>query len=220
VARLAGGAAEILEAVIVRLELVVGDAPVLDRPLRIDEALAVALLEMRAIDEVGRLEAPGRAVPVRRRAAQARARHKTLPAPHRQRRLPRCVAKGHCLLDVVLGQRLAYSVAQLVVDRGRLEAGHRVAHRPAFEADDLESARRELLAEDGSGQADADRYHVDRLQTLRHGQRCRAGMAGFTCTCPWLSSARLVGARSSFRPGWSTRAEEEGWGAGKGGRCQ
>src|SRR3984893_5984179 len=52
VSRPAAGAAEILEAIVVRLELVVGDAPVLDRELWIDEAPAVALLEMCPVDEV------------------------------------------------------------------------------------------------------------------------------------------------------------------------
>ena len=72
VAGLAGDAAQVFEAVVVGLELVVGDAPVLDRHVGGNEALAVALLDVaaRTTKSFGQ-EAPGLAVPVHAGAADA-----------------------------------------------------------------------------------------------------------------------------------------------------
>src|SRR5262249_57495785 len=89
VARLAARPAQIFEAVVMRLELLVGCAPILDGQLGIDKVLAIALLEMRLVDEVGGLEAIGLAVPVHERTAEPGARQEASPPAHRQGRLTR-----------------------------------------------------------------------------------------------------------------------------------
>ena len=119
VAGLAAYPAEIFEAIVVRLELRISDAPILDRQLRttcFEKLLAVALLDMRLVDEIGDLEAEALAVPVHERAAQARSRQKARPPADRQSGLVGSVAKRHRLLDVVLHHPLADREAQLVVD--------------------------------------------------------------------------------------------------------
>src|SRR6185437_2600002 len=58
IAGLAGDAAEILEAIVVRLQLVVGYAPILDRHVVVRQ-LAVALNVVAAGEEVTRQETPG-----------------------------------------------------------------------------------------------------------------------------------------------------------------
>src|SRR5438445_206402 len=85
IAGLARGAAQFLETLVIGFELVIGDAPVLDREIGGDRLLAVALLEMRAQHEFGWKIAPGDAVPMRARAADTVAQWKRAPAAHRKR---------------------------------------------------------------------------------------------------------------------------------------
>jgi hypothetical protein len=127
VSGLAAGPTEIFEPIVVRLELVIGDAPILNGQVRIDEALAITLLEMGLVDEIDRLKAIRLAIPMHQRAAQTGSRQVSDPSPHRQRGLIRRVAGGHCFLDVVLHQGLADREPQFVVDRGGLKVGHGVA---------------------------------------------------------------------------------------------
>src|SRR5205814_1213214 len=74
VARLARDAVEILEAVEVRLEFGVADAPVLHRAFLGHLLRAVARERLRSCLEVPGQEAPGEPAPVHRRAAHAFAR--------------------------------------------------------------------------------------------------------------------------------------------------
>src|SRR6185503_19229575 len=64
IAGLAGDRGGVFELVVIRLELVVGDAPVLDRHVGGDEALAVALLVARANLELHIGPPPGVTAPV------------------------------------------------------------------------------------------------------------------------------------------------------------
>src|SRR5215470_20419781 len=66
---LAARSTQIFESIIMRLKLVIADAPILNGKLGIDEALAVTLLEMRLVDEVCRLKSIGLAIPMHQRAA-------------------------------------------------------------------------------------------------------------------------------------------------------
>jgi hypothetical protein len=68
---------------VVWLKLVIADGPMLDGRLRIDEALVIAMLEMRLVDEIDWLKAIGLAVPMHRRTAQAGSRQKSLPSGQR-----------------------------------------------------------------------------------------------------------------------------------------
>ena len=87
VAGLAADAAELFKAVVIGLQLVIGDAPVLDRQLRsagIEKFLAVSLDDMAVQDEIGHLGAKALTVPVHERAAEALSRQKALPSADRQ----------------------------------------------------------------------------------------------------------------------------------------
>ena len=67
VARLAAHADKLLEPVVMGLELVISDAPILDRQFRpagVEKLLAVALQKVRAINKVRDLRAEALAVPV------------------------------------------------------------------------------------------------------------------------------------------------------------
>ena len=115
VAGLAGHAAQLLEAVVVRLELVVGDREILDRHLGRNGVLAVALGRdgCAACGRLGRSRqvtpfqcAPAPPTPG---AGQERAE----PAD-RQRRLRRRMAQRHGLHLGVLEQLLAHRVFEIV----------------------------------------------------------------------------------------------------------
>src|SRR3984957_11220560 len=121
VACLAAGAEQVLEAIVVRLEIIVGDTPVLDGEVRIEKILAVAFARARRQLKIVRLEAVGLAIPMHHGATEARARKKGLPAPHRQSHLRSLVAERHGLAGVVLHHGLANIEAQFVMDGGALE---------------------------------------------------------------------------------------------------
>src|SRR5271168_485062 len=101
----AAHAEEILETIVMGLELVIGDAPILDGEFRaacIEKLLSIALLDMRPVDEIGDLKTKALPIPVHEGAAESGPRQETRPAPDRQRRLVGRIAEGHCFLDVVL----------------------------------------------------------------------------------------------------------------------
>ena len=88
-------AAEIFEVIVVRLKIIVGDAPILNRHVFRQKLFAVALRQMRTSHEVARQEAKRLRIPVQPTAADAVAEHEGAPVPHRQRRLVGVVAKRH-----------------------------------------------------------------------------------------------------------------------------
>ena len=77
---LAGDPGHVVELVHVRLELVVGDSPVLDRHSGRDRRGAVPVDRARTDREVARMEPPGLPVPVRRPRRRSRYRAGTRPA--------------------------------------------------------------------------------------------------------------------------------------------
>src|SRR5262249_20652335 len=129
---------------------------------------AVALERLRLRLEVPRQEAPGEAAPVHRRSADAFARQEGAELAHGQRRVARGVAERDRLLRQVLHQLLVAHVLQLVVHPGHGEIVLGVAPAAALDPDHLEAGRGELLREDRSGEADADRDDVDALELRRH----------------------------------------------------
>ena len=169
IARLARDAAQVLELVVVGLELLVGDAPVLDRHVGRDEALAVALRVVAADHEVAGQEAPVLAVPVHARAAHARRRPERAELAHRKRGLRAIVAEGERLAVRLLEEAVAHGVAQLVLDRGGREVGNGVAEAAALDREDLQPRVGELLREDARGPAEAHQHDVDGRKALRHG---------------------------------------------------
>src|SRR5215470_19376877 len=79
---LAARSTQILESIIMRLKLVIADAPILNGKLGIDETLAVAPLKMCLVDEVGRLKSIGLAIPMHQRAAHAGSWQESDPSTH------------------------------------------------------------------------------------------------------------------------------------------
>ena len=188
---------ELLEAVVVRLQLVVADREILDRHFLGDGVLAVALREMAAQQVVGRLQPPGSAVPVLAGAAEPGARQERAEPPERQRRLGRRVAQRHRLGLGVLEQLLPHRIFEVVAHRGDGEILARRAHGAALEAHDGEPGLGELARQDRAGPAHPDHHRVDFLEHRGHSvlPRCCAltrASSAFRAPCvrpPW-SSAR------------------------------
>src|SRR6266699_1934356 len=121
IAGLARGAAQFLEPLVIGFELVIGNAPVLYREIGGDSLLAVALFEMRAQHEFAWKVAPGDAVPMGARAADAIAQRKRAPAAHGKRRLVGGVAYGESLGAVIQHELEAQPGFQLVADARQRE---------------------------------------------------------------------------------------------------
>src|SRR5207302_5372010 len=111
IAGLAADAVEILEAVVVALELVVGDAPVLAGAVFRKLALAVARERAAARLEVPGQEAPGEPAPVHRGAAHALAGAERAELAHRQRGLGGVVPERDGLAREALHQLVAAAEA-------------------------------------------------------------------------------------------------------------
>ena len=211
VARLAGGADVVLERVVVRLELVVGDAPVLDGAALGDLLLAVALDHVRAVAEVGRQEAPELARPVHHRAAESLTRVERAVLPHRQRRGTRVRPPRPRLPLEVDHHRVAPRVAEaVVVVRERRVAP---ASRALLEGQHVVPGRTELRRDDRRRHARADRDDVDLRMCLGHAQpsvrevpeigriTCFAGEPGFIggmSRSPWTRRLGFGPCVSSF----------------------
>ncbi len=170
----AGGAAHIFEPVVMRLDVLPGDAPVLDGHVVGQEFLAVALGEMRAQDEIGRQEAPGLGVPVDAGAADAVAEHKGAPVAHRQRGLARLVAERHRDLRRPQEQLVLDAVAQLVLRVGDRKRRRRVAPRAALERDDVKARLGKLVGEDRAGPSQADDHGISVRELACHRVRLDA----------------------------------------------
>ena len=175
IAGLAADAVEIFEAIEVRLELVIGDAPVLTGAVLGELARPVAREGAAPRLEIPRQEAPGDAVPVNRRAADAFAREEGPHLAHRQRRIANRVAEGERLARQVLHQLVAAGVTELVVRVRHVEVGVGVAPAAALQAHDLEACVGELFREDGAGEADTHGDDVDRFQLGGHALPLRTG---------------------------------------------
>src|SRR6185295_284201 len=137
VAGLAGHGGGVFEPVVIGLELVVGDAPILDRHVVGKEFLAVTLLVHGADLELHVGPAPGVAAPVVARAADAFARQERPEPAHRQRLLRDAVADGERVARRVLHQLVADHVAQLVADIGYRVVLFGRLHAAALERDHL-----------------------------------------------------------------------------------
>ena len=153
---MSAGAAEIFEAIVMRLELVIGDAPILDRHVLRQEAGAVAFGEMRARDEVRRQKPPGLRIPVHAAAADAVRRHEGAPAADRQRRLVHLVAEGEGGLLRPQEQLVADAIAQFVGRIARRMVGRRVAPGAALDCNHIEAGLGKLVGHDRSGPAETD----------------------------------------------------------------
>ena len=121
VARSARRSAKVLEPIVMRLKLVVGDPPVLDRHVFGQKSRAISFRQMRPEAEIGRQEAPRLRVPVDASAADAGRRHERAPVADRQRCLAHIVAKSERLLLGAKEQLMPEAIAQFVLIVGRSE---------------------------------------------------------------------------------------------------
>ena len=169
--QIAGGArrpAKILELVVVWLEIVVGDAPVLDRHVRREKMCAISLRQMRLKDEIRGQEAPCLRVPVDPPAADAVHRHERAPAANRQRLLIHFVAKSEGELLRPQEELMPDAIAQFVLVVGGREFGRRIAPWPALDGDDVETLVGQLVGQDRARPAQADDRHVLPGELPRH----------------------------------------------------
>ena len=164
----AGNAAQVFEAVVVRLQFVVCNAPVLQVHGFGDELPAVALLGMRADLEVLRQEAPALTVPVHARATDAGGGEERAQVAHRQRGLVGAVAEGERLALGRFENLLAHGVAQFILDGVGGEVRHGVAKFPAFQCQHLHAGIGQFLRDDRGGPAETHQHHVDWSFPLRH----------------------------------------------------
>ena len=156
IAGFARRAAQIFELVVMRLEIVVGDAPILDGHVLRQEIGAVALRQVTAQHEIGRQKAPSLGVPMHAGAADAVAEHERAPVAHRQRRLVGVVAERHRHLRRPQKQLVLEPIAQLVLRVGDRKIGRGVAPRAALDRDDVEARVGQFVGENGAGPAEPD----------------------------------------------------------------
>jgi len=136
---------EILKLVVMGLELVIGDAPVLDRHVRGQEFFAIALGQVCFQLEVAGQKAPSLRVPMHASAANPIRRHEGPPAADWQRRLPDVMAESHRDLRWSKEQVVADVVAQLVLRIGGWEIGRSVAPGAALDGYDVQPGRGQFV---------------------------------------------------------------------------
>ena len=137
-----------------RLEILEGYAPILDRHVFRQKLLAVALRQMRSSREVGRQEAKRLGVPMQSAAADAVAEHESTPVAHRQGRLTGVVPERHRHLRRLQEKLVLQAVAQLVLRVGDGKIGGRVAPGTTLERNNVEPGLRQFVCENGAGPAE------------------------------------------------------------------
>ena len=187
IAGLAGNRSGVLELLVIRLELGIGDAPILNRHVVGNEFFAVALFVSRANLEFHVGPAPGVAAPVHAGSAHHFAGQERAEPAHRQRVLLRIVAHGNGVARGVLHQVVAHDIAQLVADVGQrivILAGPQAS---ALERDHLQAGFGQLLGQNAAGPAQPDDDDVDFGEFCGHGAplsscpRCRRAWSGTAC---------------------------------------
>lgn len=183
----------VLERVVVRLQLVVRDPPVLDLDALGELVLAVPVDHVRAVTEVRRQEPPQLRRPVDGGTADTRARVERPVLTHRQRGLRRVRPPRPRLTVEVDHHRVARRVAEAVVVVGELRV--RPPRRPLLERHHrVARPRQDPLREDRSRPAAAGRHDVDLLVELRHQCTPSIGSIVGTSTWPFAWTPGWVGA--------------------------
>src|ERR1700722_11823381 len=160
ISRSARRSAEIFEAIVERFELVIGDAPVLDRHVLGKEGGAITLGEMRFQDEIGRQKPPHFGVPVHAAAANAVGRHECAPTTNWKPGLVHPVAESEGKLVGTQEKLVTRAIAQLVLHVAGREVGRRVPPWTTLEGDDVEPFVGEFVGHDCAGPAEADDDHI------------------------------------------------------------
>ena len=164
VAGLAADAEDFLELVVVGLDIVPGDAPVLQIAVLRNERGAIALLDARAHLEIMRQKAARVAAPVRRRAADHLARLERAHLAHRQRRLRVVVAKRKGVARQVLEDVAMTIELQFVVHVGFLKIGVDIELLAALQAHDAQPGAGQFHGHDRAHDATAHDDDIDGFQ--------------------------------------------------------
>ena len=174
VARLPRDADLVLDLLVVRLELVVAERPVLDgRSLR-DARRAVAAPRFAHHLEVPRVQAPVLRPVMEARAADAV--HHRVSAARRRRRGRRADGRRFAVGLVHRHRPAADVIPQFV---GREVAARQPGSR--FEADHLDASLRERQHGDAARHPQADHDDVGVLEPSRHGARLHAPLTRWPC---------------------------------------
>jgi hypothetical protein len=182
VAGLAADPEDLLKLVIAGLDVVPGDAPVLQIAVLGNERCAIALLDARVHLEIMRQKAARIAAPMRRRPADHLARLECTHLAHRQCRLRVVVAKRKGVARQVLDVALAIEL-QLVVHAGALKVGVDIELPAALQAHDAQPGAGQFHGHDRADHATADDDDIDGFQfrsrhlSVPHWCWC--------CCCAW-----------------------------------
>jgi hypothetical protein len=164
-------AAQIFKLIVVRLKLVVGDAPVLNRHVFRQEARAVTFGQMRARQEITWQKTEGLGVPMQATAADAVAEHEGAPVANRQRRLTGIVAEGHCRLRRPQKKLMLQAIPPFILRVGNGKVARGVPPWAAFDGDDVQSGIGELVRENRAGPSQAD---DDRILAWKPARRMKS----------------------------------------------
>ena len=138
------------------LEVVKGNAPILDGHVRGEEARAIALGEVRFENEIARQEAPSFGVPVQSAAAGAVAEHESAPGAHGQRGLIDIVAERQRGLRGPQKQIMPDAEAQFILRHGRRKFRGRVAPRAALDRGNAQPCLAQFMGKDRPGPSEPD----------------------------------------------------------------
>src|SRR5580704_12852882 len=163
-----GCAADFLEVIEVRFELLESDGIILNRHVFGNETLAVSLLDVASQPEIFRRGSPQLPVPVNTRAADAVAKHEGAVFAIRDGHFAGIVPDRDCLLGQRLPQVAAHGVTDLINDAGVFEIRSGVARRTALERDHRQAGVGQRLRHDGAGPAVTDDDGVRAFFLLRH----------------------------------------------------
>src|ERR1700744_6259001 len=151
-----------------RLEIVISDAPILDRHVLRQEACSVTLWQMPARHGGGWHEAPGLGIPMHPASSDTVRRHERTPGTDWKRGLIHLVAKGEGGLLGPQKQLMANPIPQLVGHITRRIIRRGVAPGGTLDRDDVETGIGELVSENRTGPAEADDDDILRRQFARH----------------------------------------------------
>jgi len=158
-----------------RFELVVSDAPVLDRDVLWQEFRAVTLGQMRLQHEISRQKAPSLRVPMHARAADPIGQQERAPGTDRQCCLAGVVATRERGPRRAHKQVVPHGVAELVGSVVRRKIGRGVAPWPTLDCDHPKARIGHRLGDDRACPAQPDDHNVRRRQLGRHRLALFAG---------------------------------------------
>ena len=162
-AQIAGGAArpaEIFKSVVMRLEIFIGDAPILDRHVFGKEARAIALGQMRFQHEVAGQKSPGFSIPVHASAPDTIRRHESAPRADRESGLIHLVAERKCVLVRPEEELMPDAIPQFILRIVWRIIGRGIAPWATLDGNHVETFVRQLVRKYRSGPSESDDDYV------------------------------------------------------------